>query len=349
MRISRTPPNSAWPPADSPPWTSSVLEVSGGALRWELLEPSAPPRLLLWAPEEAGWLWRIVGETGHVEVATTETAEVTITAPAELDLLRRLAWGHWLRRWWPASSIDAIDELPSTVLDVEVALLTVDAEGYFDDDGFDGDPHAVLAAHDEATIDALATHADPRVRELRQRWFELRASEATDDLGVPSGSVDDYALAAGAAASGDTTSGIAHGRGSLPWEAAPAHVFDAAEDTVRWTIDAAPNAVAEIEVALLPGRTATPLRVGLSLPDPPLSVHAELTPDGRAQIPLPLTAAQAWAADWSSLTCTVGGVDGRTARGLREQVRGIVRQRISGADGGIPLFVAEQLLADADY
>src|SRR5258707_11966077 len=74
--------------------------------------------------------------------------------PGSVDPLRRLAVGHWLRRWWPASRQDGIAALDRALLDVEVALLTVGAQGFFTDDTLDSDVTELLAPH--AT--ALFTH-----------------------------------------------------------------------------------------------------------------------------------------------------------------------------------------------
>ena len=93
----------------------------------------------------AEWLWRVVGEAGHVAVLaaladrTPEAGQIVDVAgveplPDALDPLRRLALGHWLRRWWPASSRDGIVALDAAVLDGEIALLTAAAQDYFDDE-----------------------------------------------------------------------------------------------------------------------------------------------------------------------------------------------------------------------
>ena len=66
--------------------------------------------------------------------------------PDALGPLRRLAVGHWLRRWWPASSRDGIVALDSAVLDGEIALLTAAAQDYFDDETLDSDVAELLDA-----------------------------------------------------------------------------------------------------------------------------------------------------------------------------------------------------------
>ncbi|GAB10581.1 hypothetical protein GOARA_061_00200 [Gordonia araii NBRC 100433] len=330
-----------------------TLEVAGGIFTWNVMDPEAAPRLHLWSPADATWLWRIVGEQGHVDVvaalAEHRDADVAVDSPGELAILRRLAWGHWLRRWWPASVIDGIEELPRVVLDIEVALLTDDCEAYFDEVSFDGDPHALLAAHGEDAIGSLATHASAEVRALHGRWIGREGGAARPRETAVPGRADDYALAAGSETFAAPGTGIAQGRASVAWESVPANTFDAAENTIAWSVDAAPEVVADVAVALLPGRAAIPLPVTLSLPDLPMRVRATLEPTGLVRVALPLTAAQAWRIDWSALVCAVGETNGADSRGQRNRVRSLVRRRIGGIDDGTPLFVAERLVADADY
>lgn len=344
---------SAAPAAARPPWLTLSLEVAGGTFTWDLREPpGSGPHLHLWAPGDADWLWRIVGEQAHADTLTGLAAgrdtDVEATAPGEPALLHRLAWGHWLRRWMPASVVDGIDPLPALILDAEVAVLTADCEMYFGDNTFDGDPAALLEAHDDAAIASLALHPRQDVRDLYHRLLDIGSGDP-DTVAAPSGDPGDYALAAGPASAAEAGTGIAHGRASVSWESVPAHTFDAAENTITWSVDAAPDVVADIGIRLLPGRTATTVRVAVSLPDPAFRAQATLNPDGRLPIPLPLTATQAWRADWSALVVTVGGVDARDSRALRERVRALIRDRIDGNDELTGLFVAERIVADNAY
>ena len=64
--------------------------------------------------------------------------------PGSVDRLRRLALGHWLRRWWPASHRDGIAALDAALLDAEIALLTAAAQDFFADDTFDSDVAGLL-------------------------------------------------------------------------------------------------------------------------------------------------------------------------------------------------------------
>lgn len=190
--------------------------------------------------------------------------------PGSAAGLRRLAVGHWLRRWWPASQRDDIAGLDRALLDVEVALLTVGAQGFFTDDTLDSDvaellaPHAgALTAHvrtDDARIRALVragAHLADEVGTDGAGWTELSA--AIDDSSVavtmPTGRRDDYALAAGAGQGPRGAASIGRGVASINWGGVPPAIFDAAEDTVDWTIEpggpAGSAVVAVVRAALI--------------------------------------------------------------------------------------------------
>jgi hypothetical protein len=106
----------------------------------------------------AEWLWRVLGESGHVAVSsavhgraavepqTVELAGVDL-APGSVDRLRRLAVGNWMRRWWPASERDGIAGLDRALLDAEIALLTAAAQDFFTEDTLDSDVAQLLAPH----------------------------------------------------------------------------------------------------------------------------------------------------------------------------------------------------------
>ena len=124
----------------------------------------------------ADWLWRVFGEAGHVALAAAvgrgrrrrrtsiELAGVDIV-PGSVDPLRRLAVGHWLRRWWPASRRDGIAGLDRALLDVEVALLTVGAQGFFSDDTLDSEVTGLLAPHAAALVTHIRSD-DARIANL---------------------------------------------------------------------------------------------------------------------------------------------------------------------------------------
>lgn len=222
--------------ADSGLWTTgradvteepplvALLEVSGAVLSWTLDDPDdAPPRLTFTDVSRADWLWRVLGEAGHVALVSAvrdaavpaggiELAGVDV-APSALAPLRRLATGHWLRRWWPASRQDGIAGLDRALLDAELALLTAGAQHFFPDDTLDSDVAGLLAPHATALLGHLVS-PDPRVADLVRasagladgigvdagRWPELLAALDDSSLVVapPSDRRDDYALAAGA-------------------------------------------------------------------------------------------------------------------------------------------------------
>src|SRR5215208_5630928 len=106
----------------------AVLEVSGAVLSWTVDAPAAAATITFTDLDRADWLWRVVGESGHSAVAsvlagltpdeahTVELMGVGLR-PGAVDPLRRLAIGHWLRRWWPASQRDGIVSLDGAVLD----------------------------------------------------------------------------------------------------------------------------------------------------------------------------------------------------------------------------------------
>ncbi len=260
----------------------AVLEVSGAVLSWIVDDPAGADaaQVTFTDPARADWLWRVVGQSGHVALLSTfeepqEIPGVEIT-PGSLAPLRRLALGHWLRRWWPASQRDGIPSLDRALLDTEVALLTVGAQGFFTDDTLDSDVTQLLAPHAAALIGHARTD-DSRVRDLVRAaaeladeagldgddWMEL--SVAVDDSGsepaVPSGYRDDYALAAGAP-TGPRAGAIGRGVASINWGAVPPGIFDAAEDTVDWSVEAAgPAVVAVVRAAVIGPEPATDIAV----------------------------------------------------------------------------------------
>ena len=123
----------------------AVLEVSGAVLSWTIDDPSgtAATQLTFTDLTRADWLWRLLGESGHVTLAAAvdsapdEPATIELTGvdllPGSVDRLRRLGLGHWLRRWWPASDRDGIAGLDRALLDAEIAVLTAAAQDFFDD------------------------------------------------------------------------------------------------------------------------------------------------------------------------------------------------------------------------
>ncbi|OLP03401.1 hypothetical protein BVU76_04630 [Mycolicibacterium porcinum] len=337
----------------------AVLEVSGAVLSW-VVDGAAgePPAITFTDPERADWLWRVLGEPGHVAVLDAlrhrepgqglDLPGVDVL-PGSVDALRRLAIGHWLRRWWPASDRDGIAALEPPVLDAELALLTVAAEDFFTEDTLDSDVEGLLAPHREV-LNFLAGQGDPRVAELVGQCRELAAEIGLEwpDITTAAARRADYALAAGAGDGPGQTGVIARGVATVDWSAVPPGVFDAAEDTVEWTVT--PDG-AVVRVALT-GRDSA-AGIGVELRAGGCDGSGVLDGSGRAVLPLrdpdgqPLTETRAWNLDWSRTSVRVGaaGVDESAAD--RDRVRAFARARLASL--GSDAFLAEIRAADSDY
>lgn len=355
--------------ADSGLWTTgpptapaplvAVLEVSGAVLSWTVDEAS-DAHIAFTDPARADWLWRVVGESGHYAVTSAldgrsavdsvEVAEVS-PAPDALAPLRRLALGHWMRRWWPASQRDAIAPLDGALLDAEVALLTAAAQDYFGDDTFDSEITHLLAPH-AAALNAAAREGDPRVTALIDRCRDV-----ADDVGIAldaeplSGRRADYALAAGSDSRGPGAPTVARGTDSINWAAVPPGVFDAAEDTVEWSVQpagAGADAVLGVELTGL----GNPHGIAVRLESGSAGGAGALGADGRASFPvidtdgLPISEAVAWNHDWSA-TRVVVGVEVDESVQTRDRVRAFARARLN--QPGPDAFLAEILAAESDY
>lgn len=338
---------------DAPP-AVAVLEVAGAVLAWTVDDPGGPAQVTFTDVSAADWLWRVLGEAGHVSIvgaldgrpahhpATLELADIEWSS-GPLAPLRRLALGHWLRRWWPASVRDGIADLDTALLDAEVAVLTVAAEEFFAVDTFDSDISALLAPHH----DALAAHlrgGDPRVAELVDSVVRLADWADLADASAP-GLQQDYALAAGD--NGPRRSGaIASGTASIAWSAVPPGTFDAAEDTVTWSItpDTAGAVTVEIRTAVTASAAGVP--VGVRLAD--IRADGLLDAEGRTRLPLPLPESVAWDQDWSMIAVIVGGSgDPGETREVRDRIRRFARSRL--AVPAPDTFLAEVLAAESDY
>jgi hypothetical protein len=347
------------------PQLVSVLEVSGAVLAWTVDDPAHVAQITFTDPNRADWLWRVLGEAGHVALAAALAGRVpgapvelngVDLRPESLEPLRRLALGHWLRRWWPASQRDGIVTLDGALLDAEIAVLTAGADEFFTDDTFDSDVAALLRPH-TAALGAHLRGGDPRVAELLQGCSDL-----ADEIGVafdePDGVAlrrrDDYALAAGADRSGNGAGTIATGADSVNWGTVPPAIFDAAENTVGWRIEAADgstNAVVRVELSGsgLAAGIAVRLRSG------PLGGVGELDADGVATFPIvdddhrPVAETVAWDHDWRSTTVAVGADPAGSAETpqTRERVRDFARSRLRGP--ATDAFLAEVLAAESDY
>jgi hypothetical protein len=344
----------------------AVLEVSGAVLSWTVDDPSDPAQITFTDLPRADWLWRILGESGHTSVAAAldqrspglaQSVELSGVDVLEgsLDPLRRLALGHWLRRWWPASHRDGIAALDSALLDAEIALVTAAAQDFFTDDTFDADVAGLIRPHTIA-LGSLAREGDPRVAELVRACADLAddIGVALDaDLGVePSraGRRHDYALAAGPDF-GQRSAAIAGGVGSINWGAVPPGIFDAAENTIEWRIEAngpVANSVVRVELS----GTDSPTGIAVRLRSGTIVGAGVLGADGSATFPLvdaqqrPMTESAAWDHDWRTTTATIGA-DVQESSQTRERIRDFARARLN--QPASDAFLAEILAAEADY
>lgn len=343
----------------------AVLEVSGGVLSWRIDEESPGAATITFTDlARADWLWRVLGESGHSAVAAAVDARPPSNAqtidvngvgvlPGSVDQLRRLALGHWMRRWWPASHRDGIVALDAALVDAEMALLTYAAQDFFADDTLDSDVAGLLAPH-SAALNAIVRGGDPRAVELVRS-----ASVLTDDVGIvlaepapASPRRDDYALAAGADRRQRSAGAIARGTSSVNWAAVPPAIFDAAENTIDWLIEAAGSEVnATVGVELSAGDS--PSGIAVRLRSGALSGEGVLDDRGQASLPVvdtryqqPVTESTAWNHDWDRTTVTVGADVDESAQ-TRQRVRDFARARLAEPAGDA--FLAEILAAESDY
>jgi hypothetical protein len=373
--------------ADSGLWTTgqlvaptplvAVLEVSGAVLSWTVDDPSGAAQITFTDLPRADWLWRVVGQSGHIAMAEAvagctpgEPQTVDLNGvdvlPGSLDPLRHLALGHWLRRWWPASQRDGIAGLDRALLGAEIALLTAAAQDFFTDDTLDSDVAELLRPHAAALI-AQAQSRDPRIVELVQACGELADDVGVSGLGWPGASAaqevsgrrrDDYALAAAGDTGQPAAGAIARGVESIKWGGVPPGIFDAAEDTVDWSIAVAGSAaVAEVRAAVAEVRaevsgTDSASAIVVRLRSGAVSGAGVLDAGGRATLPLvdaqqqPMTESAAWDHDWRITTVTIGA-DVEESRQTRERIRDFALARLAHPAGDA--FLAEILAAESAY
>ncbi|MFI5511541.1 hypothetical protein ACIA48_29120 [Mycobacterium sp. NPDC051804] len=349
-------------PSVAPSPLHAVLEVSGAVLSWTVDDPSVDPQITFTDPASADWLWRVLGEDGHRAVASTvdqappdEAHAVDLSGvdvlPGSLDPLRRLAFGHWLRRWWPASQRDGIATLDAALLDAEIAILTAAAEGFFSDDTFDSDVAEVLRPH-VAALNAHVQEGDPRVVELVEKCTDL-ADEVGIVFDTPARSSrrDDYALAAGGDTGRTTSTTVATGVDSVHWSAVPAGIFDAAENTVNWSVEAIEDGVTAIVRVDLSG-LGSPNGIAARLRSGTYGGDGVLGADGRAAFPVvdsdeqSISESAAWDHDWRATELTIGAVGGESAQ-TRDRIRSFARSRL--ASPGDDAYLAEILASESDY
>lgn len=355
----------------------ALLEVSGAVLSWTVDDPDgAAPHIAFTDVSRADWLWRVLGEAGHVALVSAvdgatgpprriELAGVDLV-PGSVAPLRRLATGHWLRRWWPASRQDGLAGLDRALLDVEAALLTAGTQGFFADDTLDSDVTQLLAPHAAALLSQLRSD-DSRVVDLVRagaglaeeigvdgdRWSELTAAlnDSSLILTLPSDRRDDYALAAGAGAGPRGADAIARGVASVAWSGVAPAVFDAGENTVGWSIEArGSTVVAVVRAAVIGPDPATGIAVRLR--SAAIEGRASLDATGRATVQLedgqgrPLTESAAWDHDWSATSVLVGAETTESPQ-IRERARRWARSRLDRPPRDA--FLAEILASEFAY
>lgn len=335
------------PLAAAPPLVQAV-QARGAVLEWAIgAGGDAVPTITLTDPAAADWLWRLVGEGAHAAMlrevhanrrapATAEGARITPVWDGRLLAdLRRLAHGHWLRVWWPASGIDAIPVLDRILLDAEIALLADELDDVLHEsaDAVDGpelaDFMAVGRYADELRRRAGST--DAGVADLAARALELIGEPAPEPAGIYR---DDYALVAGAAPDADEDA-ILSGTCGWAWQAVRAGVLDASESSVAWALDAVDEVELQVRVAVLAG--ADPAGIPVHAEVGGARATGALDGAGEAALVVDLPAADAWALEEDDVAVTLGaaagGIDELAA--LRETVRGFARARLAGArDGG---------------
>jgi hypothetical protein len=361
-------------PTAAPVPLAAVLEIDGAVLSWTVDQEDSAAQITFTDPSRADWLWRVVGEDGHRAVARATAspdgaAEIDLAGvevrPGALDGLRRLAVGHWLRRWWPASVRDGIAGLNPAVLDAEIALATAGLDDFFGDNTLDSDLAGLLAPHaDELRMQLLL--GDPRIADLVRRcadladdvgvdtpgWTELAETLAGGAAGAAlPGRRDDYALAAGRRGGPEPAEVIARGVASMAWTGVPGGVFDAADGTVDWTIAVEETGpVALVRTAVIGPRS--PEGIQVTLHHKAFHATGALDDNGRIAAPLvgednrPVTAHEAWDADWSATALTVG-VDVEEDPQARDRVRQFARQRLGSPHPDA--YLAEILAAESDY
>jgi hypothetical protein len=364
-------------PRAAPVPLAAVLEVDGAVLSWTVDQPAdSEPQITFTNPARADWLWRVVGEDGHRALAAgaaaaspDATGEIDLAGvevrPGSLDGLRRLAVGHWLRRWWPASVRDGIAGLNAAVLDAEIAVATAGADEFFGDGTLDSDVPGLLAPHAEELRTQLLL-GDPRIIDLVRRCVDLADEFGVDGPGWPelaetlaggatstpvSARRDDYALAAGRGGGPEPAEVIARGVVSMAWGGVPGGVFDAADGTVDWTVAVEETGpVALVRTAVVgPG---SPIGIPVNLRHNGFHATGALDENGRTALSLvgednrPPTAHEAWDVDWSGTAVTVG-VDVEEGPEVRDRVRRFARQRLIRPQPDA--YLAEILAAESDY
>lgn len=362
--LTLTPDNAPLVTDESPGLDVLVLEVAGGHLSWSLLADQLLPAAVLDDRESAqDWLWAVYGEPVALAVADNHPQELTaVSARPELTTaLRRLAYAHWVTRWWPASTIDAIPALDPRLLDDEIAALTEACEMAL------GDPepaeHQDLSDHRYAASEPGARQPGAGPDGDRQADSGVDDDWARSDVGEPTAAeqrsrAEDYALAAGGAAGSGLV--LAAGSGGWDWRRCPPRVVDASEQAASWQVTRA-GGVSTVQVRVV------------AAPDCARAVPAHLWPHARVAsaqesdfgggseyytAPLQLHG-DAWIGSVriraDDISCAVGifvpGVGPDITSGdespMRERIRAHIRRRLAG-NGDDPLLTAEASAVSRD-
>ncbi|KAF0849365.1 hypothetical protein [Nocardia caishijiensis] len=333
------------------PLDAMVLEVVGGHLSWSILDDRRLPAAVLDDPEGAlDWLWAVYGESAALAVADGVDGEHA-AEPARPDLvasLRRLAYAHWASRWWPASMVDGIPALDTSLLDEEIRQLTAICEMVLADselvglapvDLGQGDPSARQAGSDPGADQADSGSATSR------RPDQFR--------GDSSARAEDYALAAGGERPGDGLI-VAHGSGDWDWRRCPPGLLDTGADALSWTVTRTSGvSTARVTVVAAPN---CPRHVPEHL-----RPHVRLEVDNRTAVTAEL---QLRMDNWSTEVQLPGSSETFTAlsifvpgvgpsipypdeSALRAHIRDFARGRLTG-QAGDHLLAAESAAADSD-
>ncbi|WP_278261059.1 hypothetical protein [Nocardia sp. AG03] len=352
-----------------------VLEVVGGHLSWGLLSDEVIPGAVLDDGDAAqDWLWAVYGES--VALAVADGHPHALTARPELPELvtdlRRLAYAHWVTRWWPASTLDGIPALDAALLDSELAELTERCEMVLagvDARGLDRTP--ATDVHElRPDVSGGGAGVDPADADRSTRLAPARPERR-----------DDYALAAGGAVATDGVT-VARGTGGWDWRRCPPGLLDASEQAVSWAVSraagvstvrvsvvAAPDCREPVPAHLWPFarvRTeADTVRSSGRSGQPSASGQADIGATDRETTQDLLMALRLQGDSWvgsrelpkdahavKAVRVFVPGV-GPNERfsdesEQRERIRHFARQRLTGAHG-LPLLAAEAAAEDGDF
>ena len=157
--------------------------------------------------------------------------------------------------------------------------------------------------------------------------------------------------AAGGDVDKSTQATIAAGVGSVQWSAVPSGIFDAAEDTVSWSIEAFDETVTAVVRVELSG-PGSPNGIVVRLRSGPFGGAGVLRRRRRAVFPVvdshqqPISESAAWGHDWRISALTIGA-DAEESAQTRERIRDFARSRL--ASPAADAFLAEILAAESDY